>query len=107
MTGLDVTYRLWEAQGLPLFEKKEGVMSDLKQTVNQMLSDDYKERLRAEYWQTKIRYDKLRDTIIRYECGKLDFVPGTPLSMLKEQAGAMWDYLYVLGKRALIEGVDL
>ena len=33
---------------------------DLKQTTDLMLSQDYKERFIAEYWQTKIRYEKLK-----------------------------------------------
>lgn len=30
-------------------------MKDLKDTVELMTSSDYKDRFRAEYWQTKIR----------------------------------------------------
>lgn len=30
----------------------------LSDTVQMMNSADYKERFKAEYWQTKIRYDK-------------------------------------------------
>lgn len=32
---------------------------ELKDTVKGMMSDDYKERMAAEYHQTKIRYEKL------------------------------------------------
>lgn len=32
---------------------------ELKDTIELMNSTDYKERFRAEYYQTKIRYDKL------------------------------------------------
>lgn len=38
-------------------------MLTLAQTVTKMLSDDYKDRFVAEYYQTKIRYDKLRHLI--------------------------------------------
>ena len=31
---------------------------DFKETVDLMLSNDYKERFKAEYYQTKIRYIK-------------------------------------------------
>ena len=34
-----------------------------------MLSSDYKERFRAEYYQTKIRYEKLHRMTIQYEAG--------------------------------------
>ena len=33
---------------------------ELKDTVKGMMSDDYKERMAAEYHQTKIRYEKLK-----------------------------------------------
>lgn len=32
---------------------------ELKDTIPQMTSEDYKERFKAEYYQTKIRYWKL------------------------------------------------
>lgn len=35
-------------------------MKELKDTVDGMLSTDYKERFVAEYQQTKIRYEKLK-----------------------------------------------
>ena len=35
---------------------------ELKDTVDLMISDDYKERFRAEYYQTKDRYNKLSET---------------------------------------------
>ena len=44
-------------------------MITFKDTVNLMLSDDYKERFIAEYYQTKIRYKKLHKMCIKYEAG--------------------------------------
>lgn len=38
---------------------------DLKDTVSLMASDDYKDRLLAEYWQLKIRHQKLQVAIAR------------------------------------------
>ena len=35
-------------------------MKELKETTKLMTSTDYKERFVAEYWQTKIRYEKLK-----------------------------------------------
>ena len=32
---------------------------ELKDTIDLMTSDDYKDRFKAEYYQTKIRYNKL------------------------------------------------
>lgn len=68
---------------------------------------DYKQRMKEEYWQTKIRYDKLHNMCTKYEAGKLDFTPTCSLELLKEQKAAMGKYLYVLEVRAQIEGVAL
>lgn len=38
---------------------------DLKDTISLMTSDDYKDRLLAEYWQLKIRHQKLQVAIAR------------------------------------------
>lgn len=82
-------------------------MKDLSSTVKLMESNDYKDRFLAEYVQTKIRYEKLHKMIVKYEAGKLDFTPNCPLELLKKQASAMGNYLYILEMRAEIEGVDL
>ena len=79
----------------------------LKNTVDLMLSDNYKDRFRAEYYQTKERYQRLHLMIIKYEAGTLDFQPGCPLELLKRQAKAMGEYLYVLEMRAQLEEIDL
>ena len=80
---------------------------ELKNTVELMNSADYKERFKAEYCQTKIRYDKLHKMIVKYEAGNLDFEPTCPIDLLKRQAGAMGQYLYCLEVRAEIEKIDL
>lgn len=68
---------------------------------------DYKERMKKEYWQLKDRYTKLHNMCIKYEAGTLDFTPNCPLELLKEQKGAMGNYLRCLEIRAEIEGVKL
>lgn len=80
---------------------------ELKDTIDMMWSADYKERLCAEYWQLKIRYEKLHKMTILFEAGKLDFSPTCPLELLKKQENAMHDYMNALEVRAAIEGVDL
>lgn len=80
---------------------------ELKNTIDMMNSADYKERFKAEYWQTKIRYDKLHAMIIKYEAKTLNFSPTCSIELLKEQKGAMGKYLYCMEVRAEIEGVDL
>lgn len=80
---------------------------ELKDTIELMGSEDFKERFRAEYFQTKIRYDKLHSMIVKYEAGKLNFTPKCSLDLLKNQAKAMGEYLYILEMRATIEGINL
>lgn len=80
---------------------------ELKDTISLMLSDDYKDRFRAEYYQAKIRYNKLHKMIVKCEAGKLDFKLDNPIDLLKDQEAVMERYLYILEIRALIEGVDL
>lgn len=80
---------------------------ELKDTVDLMNSDDYKERFIAEYYQVKNRYDKLHKMVVKYEAGKLDFDPMTGIEILKAQKGAMGQYLYYLEVRAEVEGIEL
>lgn len=82
-------------------------MYELSDTIELMTSEDYKERFKAEYWQTKIRYDKLHDMIVKYEAGTLNFEPNCSLEIFKKQASAMGNYLYLLEVRAEIEGITL
>ena len=81
--------------------------SPFYQTVEGMLSPDYKERFKAEYKQTKIRYDKLHAMLVKADAGKLEFEPTCPLDLLRRQAAAMGQYLYCLEVRAQMEGVEL
>ena len=80
---------------------------ELKDTIEMMNSSDYKERFKAEYRQTKIRYDKLHKMCIKYEAGTLNFTPKCSLELLKEQKMYMGNYLRCLEPRAEIEGVEL
>ena len=92
--------------GSPVNIEEENVM-DLKDTIPMMESADYKERFKAEYWQTKIRYERLHKMCIKYEAGTLSFTPTCSLELLKEQKSAMGRYLYCLELRAEIEGIKL
>lgn len=80
---------------------------ELKDTIEMMNSPDYKERFKAEYLQTKIRYQKLHRMCIKYEAGTLDFTPTCSLELLKEQKAAMGRYLGCLEVRAEAEGIEL
>lgn len=76
-------------------------------TIDLMISDDYRDRFKAEYWQTKIRYDKLHHTLIKHEAGTLDFDLDCPVEALTQQAHYMGNYLKMLEIRAEIEHIDL
>ena len=80
---------------------------ELKDTVKLMNSNDYKERFKSEYYQTKIRYDKLHKMLVKYEAKTLDFEPTCSIELLKEQANYMGNYLRILEIRAEIENVEL
>lgn len=80
---------------------------ELKDTIPYMESEDYKSRFIAEYFQAKIRYEKLHAFIVKYEAGALDFTPDTSLYVYKSQASTMGNYLYLLEVRAKIEDIDL
>ena len=84
---------------------------ELKDTVEGMLSDDYRERFIAEFRQAKIRYKKLKKFCNKIEAAKRN---GTeepkhkcPLDLLREQQKHMGQYLYTLEVRAEIEGIEL
>ena len=80
---------------------------ELKETVAMMGSEDYKERLKAEYWQTKIRYDKLHSLAVKYDAGTLNFEPKCGIELLKQQLSFMRQYRFVVEVRAELEGIDL
>lgn len=80
---------------------------ELKDTIKLMNSEDYKERFKAEYIQTKIRYDKLDKMTVKYEAGTLNFEPKCSLELLKEQKKYMGNYIRMLRIRAEIEDINL
>ena len=80
---------------------------ELKETATMMASKNYKERFKAEYYQTEIRLKKLRDTIEKAKHGTLDFQITCPLELLKMQEHRMAQYLSILKIRAAIEEVGV
>ena len=80
---------------------------ELKDTVEMMGSEDYKERFKAEYCQVKIRYEKLMYMLERWDNNLLNFVPTCPRSTYNMQIRAMSDYIAVLEARAVMEGIIL
>lgn len=94
------------------------VAMDLRDTVDSMCSDDYKARFMAEYYQTKIRYEKLKAFNTKIEAAKRKQYYGQaavvdmpkhdcPDDLLLEQQSVMGNYLHILEVRAQIEGVAL
>lgn len=92
-------------------EKKDKNNMELKETIELMCSDNYKERFVAEYHQVKIRYEKLKNFCNKIEVetmlGKEVTKHDCPLELLREQQKYMGLYLSILEKRALIENVEL
>ena len=82
-------------------------MMILSDTVKMMESPCYKERFRAEYFQTKIRAEKLFALIEKHKLGALDFTPSCPLALLQLQYASMKSYLAVLETRADVEQISL
>lgn len=80
---------------------------ELKDTVELMESTDYKDRFKAEYYQVKIRYEKLKAMLVKWDKGELNFTPTCPRSTYDMQTKAMADYIAVLEARAVMENVDL
>ncbi len=95
-------------------EREDKVMMELRETAEMMNSADYKERFKAEYWQTKIRYEKLKKFNTRIEAAGWygpnrdeTLKHGCPESLLREQQNVMGQYLHMLEVRAEIEKIDL
>ena len=90
---------------------------ELKDTVANMTSSDYKARFKAEYQQTKIRYEKLKKFNNQIEAANICERPNTndieepkhnsPYFLLRQQQQAMGDYLHFLELRAIFEGIDI
>ena len=68
---------------------------------------DWKMDLLEEYTETKSRYNKLHDAIVKREAGVLEFEPKETIDIWKRQASAMGNYLYVLEIRMVINGVGV
>lgn len=79
----------------------------LKETINDMCSSDYKARFGAEYWQVRIRAEKLEKMLKDWEDGKLKFTPTCPKNTYYLQLKVMKEYIAILDLRALAEGIDV
>lgn len=62
---------------------------ELADTAEMMMSEDYKERFRAEYGQVAIRHQKLKAMLEKWDKGELNFTPTCPRSTYDLQIKAM------------------
>ena len=88
-------------------EKAEMNQLTLERSAELMLSGDYRERMAAEWAQVTIRLRRLQDMLDAYREGKLDFEPTCPITLLREQALVMQEYVDILEKRAELEDIRL
>lgn len=78
-----------------------------EKTAEAMLSEDCKERFRAEFWQLHHRASRLEGMLADYDNGELGFEPACPIEVLRVQLSVMTAYLDILRCRAETEKVKL
>lgn len=93
--------------GFKYTEQKEENTMQLKDTVYLMLSDDYKKRLMAEYFQADIRAKKLSKILEKYKQQSLDFNPNCSFELLNKRFVNLKGYLETLKEEAEIIGINL
>ena len=81
--------------------------TELVETVDLMLSSNYENRFRGEYYQLIIRIKKLDKFIRQFKQGELDFKPDCSLDVLERQLEVMIKYAKTLEVRADIEGIEI
>lgn len=79
----------------------------LKDTIQLMNSENYKDRFVAEYLQLIVRIKGLEKMLVKYRYGKLNFIPKCSYELLNAQLKTMEDYKFYLEIRAKIEGIEL
>ena len=79
----------------------------LKDTIEMMTSDDFKERFKSEYYQVSIRLYSLTSMLIKWENNMIDFEPKCSKETLENQVIFMQGYIDILRLRAQIEEIDL
>ena len=72
-----------------------------------MISEDFKERFKAEYYQLLIRFDALTSMLNKWKNNMLDFEPKCSKETLENQVLFMQGYIGILRLRAEIEEIDL
>ena len=83
------------------------MVNSLNETVELMISSDYKERFKAEYYQLAYRIEKLEEMVKNWDKGLLSFKPTCDRAWYTLQLYAMKQYLQILEMRAERENVDI
>lgn len=78
---------------------------DLKDTIDLMVSEDYKDRYIAELLQIRIRILKLQKMLNNWD--KLSFTPTCEKSVYLSQIDNMYKYYRILIKRARMEQIEI
>lgn len=86
-------------------EHPKDKIETLADTSDLMVSKDYKDRFKAEYYQLKIRYEKLDAMVKNWD--NLSFEPTCSKETFNTQLEIMLDYLKILEVRAEIEDIKL
>ena len=101
IAGLDECSRI-----INEYLKNAKIKMELKDTIELMISSDYNDRFRAEYYQLEVRIDKLQTMLEKYKNNQLDFVPSCSYELLNKQLEAMIEYRNCLLERSIIEDID-
>ena len=83
------------------------ISNNLNDTIEMMVSKDYKERFKAEYHQLRIRIEGLENMLEKYKDGTLEFTPTCSYDLLNGQLRAMKLYRTYLEERAGKEKIQL
>lgn len=100
-------YVSWSPAGVFEEAYREYDKNKLPATAVGMMSEDYKERFKAEYKQLVIRFEGLKKMLKKWDEGTIAFEPTCPRSTYDMQLKAMPEYIAVLEARAVMEDVDL
>ncbi len=100
-------YVSWSPAGVFEEAYREYDKNKLPATAVGMMSEDYKERFKAEYKQLVIRFEGLKKMLKKWDEGTIAFEPTCPRSTYDMQLKAMSEYIAVLEARAVMEDVDL
>ena len=81
--------------------------TELQKSIQLMISEDYKDRFKAEYIQLKNRYDNLSKMIDNWDKNKLSFTPTCPREIYTMHIESMKKYLDILIIRTKLENIEL